>query len=134
LPLSIALSFRRIHPGGFYACLKTPLSKRAEEEARQTILLRKAWKDTGKVHRCRKIHDDLLNQGETCRPKRVARQRPHLRNPAETRRRLRRPAFSRLKAPMPLKAARSGALEGALRALSPDILDHATGYDLVTPH
>lgn len=63
----------RIHPSGFYAWLKAPLSKRAEEDARQTELLQTAWKESGKVYGYRKLHDDLLDQGETCCPNRVAR-------------------------------------------------------------
>ena len=63
----------RIHPSGFYAWLKTPLSKRAQEDARQIDLIDKAWKDSGKVYGYRKLHDDLLDQGETCCPNRVAR-------------------------------------------------------------
>ena len=63
----------RIHPSGFYAWLKDPLSGRAREDARQTELIRKAWKDSGKVYGYRKLHDDLLDQGETCCPNRVAR-------------------------------------------------------------
>ena len=63
----------RIHPSGFYAWLKNPLSKRAREDARQTELIRKAWTDSGKVYGYRKLHDDLLDQGETCSPNRVAR-------------------------------------------------------------
>ena len=62
-----------IHPSGFYAWLRNPLSKRAREDARQTELIRKAWKDSGKVYGYRKLHDDLLDQGETCCPNRVAR-------------------------------------------------------------
>jgi len=62
-----------IHPSGFYAWLKTPLSKRAHEDKRQTTLLRQAWEDSGKVYGYRKLHDDLLDQGETCCPNRVAR-------------------------------------------------------------
>ena len=34
----------RLHPSGFYAWLKNPLSKRAKEDVRQTELIRKAWK------------------------------------------------------------------------------------------
>ena len=63
----------RIHPSGFYTWLKIPLSKRAHEDARQTELIRSAWKDSGKVYGYRKLHDDLLDQGETCCPNRVAR-------------------------------------------------------------
>ena len=55
----------RIHPSGFYAWLKNPLSKRAKEDARQTELISKAWKESGKVYGYRKLHDDLLDQGET---------------------------------------------------------------------
>ncbi len=63
----------RVHPSGFYAWLKNPLSKRAREDKRQTKLIKKAWKESCKVYGYRKLHDDLLDQGETCCPNRVAR-------------------------------------------------------------
>lgn len=63
----------RVQPSGFYAWLKDPLSRQAKEDVRQTELIRKAWKDSGKVYGYRKLHDDLLDQGETCCPNRVAR-------------------------------------------------------------
>ena len=63
----------RIHPSGFYAWLKNPLSKRAKEDKRQTKLIQQAWEDSGKVYGYRKLHDDLLDQGETCCPNRIAR-------------------------------------------------------------
>ncbi len=63
----------RIHPSGFYAWLKSLLSKRAREDGRQIELIRTAWNDSGKVYGYRKLHDDLLDQGETCCPNRVAR-------------------------------------------------------------
>ena len=63
----------RIDPSGFHAWLDNPLSHRALEDARQIDLIRKAWDDSGKVHGYRKLHDDLVDQGETCCPKRVAR-------------------------------------------------------------
>jgi putative transposase len=68
----------RIQPSGFYAWLKAPLSRRARKDARQTELIRKAWTESGKVYGYRKLHDDLLDddlldQGETCCPNRVAR-------------------------------------------------------------
>ena len=62
-----------IHPSGFYAWFKDPISKRAREDVRQTELIRKAWKVSGKVYGYRKLHDDLLDQGETICPNRVAR-------------------------------------------------------------
>ena len=62
-----------IQASGFYAWLKAPLSRRAKEDVRQTELIRKAWQDSGKVYGYRKLHDDLLDQGETCCPNRVAR-------------------------------------------------------------
>jgi len=62
-----------IHPSGFYAWVKNPLSQRAREDARQTKLLKEAWKDSGKVYGYRKLHDDLVEQGETSCPNRVAR-------------------------------------------------------------
>jgi putative transposase len=63
----------RVHPSGFYAWLKNPLCKRAEEDIRQTDLIKEAWKDSGNVYGYRKLHDDLCEQGETCCPNRVAR-------------------------------------------------------------
>jgi putative transposase len=63
----------RIRPSGFYAWLKNPLSKRAREDVRQTALLSKAWKESGRVYGYRKLHDDLLDQGETSCANRIAR-------------------------------------------------------------
>jgi putative transposase len=37
-----------IHPSGFYAWIKNPLSHRAREDARQTKLLKEAWNDSGR--------------------------------------------------------------------------------------
>ena len=63
----------RVHQSGLSARLKTPLSKRAREDARQTALIHRAWQLSGRVYGYRKLHDDLLDQGETCCPNRVAR-------------------------------------------------------------
>ncbi|MBD3849391.1 IS3 family transposase [Bosea sp. SSUT16] len=63
----------RIQPSGFYAWLKNPLSRRAREDARQIELLDKAWKESGRVYGYRKLHDDLLDQGETSCANRIAR-------------------------------------------------------------
>ncbi len=63
----------RIRPSGFYAWLKTPLTKRAREDKRQAELLRTTWDDSGKVYGYRKLLDSLLDEGErvqfeACRP------------------------------------------------------------------
>ena len=63
----------RIHPSGFYAWLKSPVSNRAKEDDRHTALIKQAWQDSGKVYGYRKLHHDLRDQGETCCPNRVAR-------------------------------------------------------------
>jgi len=63
----------RIHPSGFYPWLRNPLSKRAAEDHRQAKLIKKAWKESGKVYGNRKLHDDLCDQGETCCPNRATR-------------------------------------------------------------
>ena len=62
-----------VHPISFYAWLNMPLSNRAKEDIRPTELIKKAWKESDKVYGYRKIHDDLMDQGETCCPNRVAR-------------------------------------------------------------
>jgi putative transposase len=62
-----------VQASGYYAWQKTPLSLRSREDARQTELIRQAWNDSGKVYGYRKLHDDLLDQGETSCPNRIAR-------------------------------------------------------------
>ena len=63
----------RVQPSGFYAWLQVPLSNRAIEDKRQTKMLLNAWTDSGKVYGYRKLHDDLLEQGESICANRVAR-------------------------------------------------------------
>ena len=62
-----------VQPSGFYAWLKAPLSRRAQEDERQAKLIKDAWEASGKVYGYRKLHDDLMDMGETCCPNRVAR-------------------------------------------------------------
>lgn len=57
----------------YYAWLKKPLSRGATEDGRQTDLFLKPWEESGKVSGSRKLHDDLIDQGETCCPNGVAR-------------------------------------------------------------
>ena len=63
----------RVHFSGFYAWLQEPLSHRAQEDERQTELIRQAWADSGKVYGYRKLTDDLRDQGEQISENRVAR-------------------------------------------------------------
>ena len=63
----------RVHFSGFYAWLKEPLSRRAQDDARQTDLIRQAWSESGKVYGYRKLADDLRDQGEHVSENRVAR-------------------------------------------------------------
>jgi len=62
-----------VHVSGFYAWLKEPLSQRAQDDVRQTELIRQAWTDSGKVYGYRKLTDDLRDQGEQVSENRVAR-------------------------------------------------------------
>ncbi len=63
----------RVHFSGFYAWLKEPLSLRAQDDERQTALIRQAWSDSGRVYGYRKLTDDLRDQGEQVSENRVAR-------------------------------------------------------------
>lgn len=49
------------------------MRKRACEGKWQIDLLQTAWEESGRVYGYRKLHDDLLDHGETCCPNRVAR-------------------------------------------------------------
>jgi putative transposase len=63
----------RVHFSGFYAWLKEPLSRRAQDDVRHTELIRQAWSDSGKVYGYRKLADDLRDLGEQISENRVAR-------------------------------------------------------------
>jgi putative transposase len=62
-----------VHPSGFYAWLREPISPRALEDPRQTKLMEEAWDDSGKVYGYRKLHDDLCDLGEDISPNRAWR-------------------------------------------------------------
>ncbi len=63
----------RVHFSGFYAWVKEPLCHRAQEDERQTELIRQAWEDSGKVYGYRKLAYDLRDLGERISENRVAR-------------------------------------------------------------
>lgn len=62
-----------VHVSGFYAWLKEPLSQRAQDDERQTELIRQAWCESGKIYGYRKLTDDLRDLGEQVSENRVAR-------------------------------------------------------------
>ncbi len=53
-----------VYPSGFYPWVNHPLSPHVLEEALQTVLIKEAWKNSGKIYEYRKIHDDLIEMGE----------------------------------------------------------------------
>ena len=72
-PVRVLCKMLSVHPSGFYAWVKNPLSQRALKDERQTKLVKEAWNDSGKVYGYRKIYDDLIDMGETVSENRVAR-------------------------------------------------------------
>jgi transposase InsO family protein len=62
-----------VQVSGFYAWLEEPLSQRAQDDERQTELIRQAWSDSGKIYGYRKLTDDLRDLGEQVSENRVAR-------------------------------------------------------------
>ena len=62
-----------VHKSGFYAWLKQPLSPRALEDERLTVMAQEAWLESGKVYGYRKLHADLRAEGESCGKNKIAR-------------------------------------------------------------
>jgi len=62
-----------VHPSGFYAWCRQPMSLRGQEDVRQTVLIRESWIESSGVYGYRKIHDELLEMGEACGKHRVLR-------------------------------------------------------------
>lgn len=62
-----------LHPSGYYAWLKSPLSDRTKEDRRLTGLAKQFWLESGTVYGYRKVTDDLRDIGEQCGKHRVAR-------------------------------------------------------------
>ena len=66
-----------VHASGFYAWLKTSLSRQAKRRRRLTGLIKQSWLESGCVYGYRKVHHDLLNLGEPCAPNTVAKLMRH---------------------------------------------------------
>ena len=62
-----------VHPSGFYAWLKHPISNRAKANQRLIGLIKQCWIASGLTYGSRRIHQDLRELGETCSEGRVER-------------------------------------------------------------
>jgi len=66
-----------VHPSGYYAWQRQPLSTRAQEDQRLLGQIKQCWLESRGVYGYRKIRDDLREMGETCGKHRVARLMRH---------------------------------------------------------
>lgn len=72
-PVRILCSVLSLHPSGYYAWLKAPVTKRERKEREHLGLIKQSWLESGGVYGYRKIYRDLLAQGVACGKNRVAR-------------------------------------------------------------
>ena len=63
----------KVHPSGFYAWLKQPMSLRAKENQRLLTLIRESWLASGLTYGSRRIYQDLRELGEVRSEGRVVR-------------------------------------------------------------
>jgi len=62
-----------VHRSGFYAWLKMPISDRSKEDQHLLRLVRESYIASGKSYGSPRVHSDLMEMGERCGVKRVAR-------------------------------------------------------------
>jgi len=62
-----------VHPSGYYAWLKAPMSRRQKEDERLLGLIKQFWLESGCVYGYRKVFKDLREVGESCGRNRVGR-------------------------------------------------------------
>lgn len=62
-----------VHPSGYYAWKRSPISARTKEDDRLLGLIRHSWLESGGIYGYRKVHADLRELGEACGKHRVAR-------------------------------------------------------------
>ena len=62
-----------LHPSGYYAWIKQPLSRRASANVRPTGLIKQFWLESSAVYGYTKIYSDLREYGEYCGETRVYR-------------------------------------------------------------
>jgi putative transposase len=63
----------KVHPSGYYAWLKNPVSKREQEDQRLLTLIKEHYLASGGTYGSPWIHKDLREAGETCSVHRVAK-------------------------------------------------------------
>ena len=63
----------KLHPSGYYAWLKNPVSKREQEDQRLLVLIKEHYLASGGTYGSPWIHKDLREAGETCSVHRVAK-------------------------------------------------------------
>lgn len=62
-----------VHPSGYYAWLKSPLSQRAKADRQLTTHIKQHWIESGGYSGYRNIHKDLLEAGNVCGRDRLLR-------------------------------------------------------------
>ena len=67
-PLRLMCKVIGVHPSGFYAWFKEPLSKRAKEDQYLIGFIRQFWLESGTVYGYRKFYDDMQSAGESRLP------------------------------------------------------------------
>ena len=63
----------KIHPSGYYAWMKNPISNRTIENEKFLKRIRASWSESGEIYGYRKIHRDLIDEGFKVSPNRVYR-------------------------------------------------------------
>ena len=72
-PTSMICRVMGIHPSGYYAWKKQPVSARAKDNQRLLGLIKQSWLESGCVYGYRKVYDDMMDLNETCSENRVQR-------------------------------------------------------------
>jgi len=62
-----------VHPSGYYAWKKQPLSAQAKENQRLLGLIKQSWLESGCVYGYRKVYDDMIDLNEACSENRIYR-------------------------------------------------------------
>ena len=62
-----------VHPSGYYAWKRHPVSEKMRDDQRLLGLLKQAWLESGCIYGYRKLTLDMRDLGERCGKHRVAR-------------------------------------------------------------